>query len=83
LEFPSKCPYCGGNRFKVEGARKLFFEATYKITENSIETEDDRNTDIDWEVAFSLSCADCGEDLSDQVELSKTEAYEEKATKFK
>jgi predicted RNA-binding Zn-ribbon protein involved in translation (DUF1610 family) len=69
LKFPSKCPNCGGNRFRVEGARKVFFEATYKVTKESVETEDDRNTDIDWEVAYSLSCADCGEDLSDRVGL--------------
>ncbi|MEM2355488.1 MAG: hypothetical protein QXO00_04125 [Candidatus Bathyarchaeia archaeon] len=64
FEFPSKCPYCGGNRFRVEGARKVYFEATYKVTEKGIETEDDQNTDVDWEVAYSLICADCGEDLS-------------------
>jgi hypothetical protein len=69
LEFPSRCPYCGGNRFVVEGARKLFFEATYRVTGESVELLDDVNTDVDWEVAYSLECADCGRDLTEYVEF--------------
>jgi len=67
LKFPSKCPNCGGNRFLVEGARKVFFEAVYKVTKEGVKTEDDMNTEIGWEVAYSVVCADCEEDLSDQV----------------
>jgi DNA-directed RNA polymerase subunit RPC12/RpoP len=67
LEFPSKCPKCGGRRFRVEGARKVFFEAVFEVTDESIKTVEDHNTDVDWEVAYSLECAECGEDLSDEV----------------
>jgi DNA-directed RNA polymerase subunit RPC12/RpoP len=69
LKFPKKCPYCGGNRFVVEGAKKVEFEATFKVTEKGIETEDEQNTDIEWKVAYGLICADCGEDLSEEVGL--------------
>jgi len=67
LEFPSKCPKCGGNRFIVEGARKVEFEATYEVTGEGIKTLEDMNKDCEWEVAYSLICAKCGADLSSLV----------------
>jgi hypothetical protein len=67
LKFPSKCPKCGGHRFRIEGARKVCFRAIYKVTEENIVNEDNMNTDVDWEIAYSLECADCGEDLSEMV----------------
>jgi DNA-directed RNA polymerase subunit RPC12/RpoP len=67
LEFPSKCPKCGSRRFRVEGARKVFFEAVFEVTDKGIKTVEDYNTDVEWEVAYSLVCAECGEDLSGEV----------------
>ena len=67
LKFPSKCPYCGGRRFRVEGARKVFFEAVYKVTGEGVDREEYMDTDVDWEVAYGLACEECGEDLSGEV----------------
>ena len=58
-------PVLWGRRFRIEGARKLLFEAVYRATDKGLVREDDTNTDIDWEVAYGLYCEECGEDLSE------------------
>jgi rRNA maturation protein Nop10 len=67
LKFPEKCPYCGGKRFRVVGARKVEFEAVYEVTDGGVKTVDNMNMDCEWEVAYSLECDECGEDLSEQA----------------
>jgi hypothetical protein len=69
LEFPSKCPNCGGTKFRVLGARKLEFEAIYEVTEDGLNLKDDMNTDCEWEVVYGLECEKCGADLSGEVGL--------------
>jgi hypothetical protein len=58
LKFPSKCKYCGGNEFIVEGVREVCFEAKYRVTDK-IELIDDINTDNIEEKVNSLKCAKC------------------------
>jgi hypothetical protein len=42
-------------------------KATYEVTGEGIKTIEDMNKDCEWEVAYSLKCAKCGEDLSSLV----------------
>jgi len=69
LKLPKKCPNCGSTRFHIEGARKIIFESIYRMTDKGVKVEEDHNTDSEWEVAYSVCCAECHEELSDLVGL--------------
>ena len=65
FEFPSKCPYCGGNEFVLEVGKKVIVEETYRVEKENIKKLKEDEDDIEWEVAYGIRCAKCGEDLSD------------------
>lgn len=67
LKFPGKCPFCGSKRFVVEVARKVEFETMYKVTDEGIKLEGEKEINIEWEVVHGILCAECGEDLSDKA----------------
>jgi predicted nucleic acid-binding Zn-ribbon protein len=68
LVFPDRCPECGGRRFRVVGARKVFSEAVYEVRgEDDIDHVEDEITGCDWEEVYGVECVGCGEDLSDEV----------------
>jgi hypothetical protein len=64
---PKRCPNCGGHRFVIEGARKVEFEAVYEATDEGARRMSERDTGCEWEVAYGVACADCGEDLGELV----------------
>ena len=67
LEFPSKCPNCGGRKFIVYGAKKIVYKETYEVTDENIKLLNSEQEDVEWEVAYGIECAECGEDLSEYV----------------
>ena len=67
LKFPNKCPKCGSRRFIVEGARKVEFVRVYEVTDRGVKLVDSKDEGVEWEVAYSVACAECGEDLSEEA----------------
>lgn len=65
MELPEECPFCGSKRFKVEGARKVLFEAVYVASDDGVIKEGEESRDVEWEVVYSVACDSCGEDLSE------------------
>ncbi|RLE87711.1 MAG: hypothetical protein DRJ67_04115 [Thermoprotei archaeon] len=65
LELPEKCPRCGSRRFIVYGAKKVEYKEVYEVVGGEVRLVDSEQTDIEWEVAYGVECAECGEDLSE------------------
>jgi DNA-directed RNA polymerase subunit RPC12/RpoP len=63
-----RCPYCGSNTFRITVGRKV--EAVEKWVWNGggYEVIDGGNEEVDWEVIYGVSCADCGENLWEIIE---------------
>jgi len=65
LNFPRVCPSCGSTKFLVEGAKKIYYTEWYEVTEDGVKLVDSSPYHVEWEVAYGIECANCGEDLSD------------------
>lgn len=65
LELPEECPFCGGKRFRVEGARKVSFEVVCVVADGGVRVDGEEGVSVEWEVAYSVACDVCGEDLSE------------------
>jgi len=66
---PIRCPCCGSRRVKVYGARKMEYEEEIDGETLTPIVGSTEYISVEWDAIYEISCAECGEDLSDLADL--------------